>query len=138
MKNYIILIGLLIGTLALAAVEYLCGCPFGFLWSEFISGCFVLIIGLLWAYRLNRKKARLGLAFVGGIVLICTVNVGINAVHLFKMLLDAYPDINGGFLIILTLIMALYVPFVYIGAIFVYLYYFCDLRDVFKQIQRYD
>ncbi len=138
MKNYIILIGLLIGTLALAAVEYFCGCPFDFRWSEFISGCFVLIIGLLWAYRLNRKKACLGLAFVGGMVLICTVNIGINAVNLFKMLLDAYPDINGGFLIILTLIMALYVPFVYIGAIFVYLHYFCDLRDVFKQIQRYD
>ena len=138
MKNYVILIGLLVGTLILSAIEHFCGCPFDFRWSEFIGCCLVLVIGLLWAYRLHRKKARLTFALVGGMVLICAVNAGINAVNLFKLLLDAYPNMDGGVLVILTLIMAVYVPFVYIGAIFVYLYYFCDLRDVFRQIQRYD
>lgn len=138
MKNYVILIGLTAVALILAAVEYFCGCPFEFRSCEFIGGILVLLIGLLWTSRFNRKKARLFFAFVGGMVLICAVNVGINAVYLFKLLLNAFPNMDGGVLVLLTLVMAVYVPFVYIGAIFVYLYYFCDLREVFRQIQRYD
>ena len=60
----------------------------------------------------------------------------VNAVYLWKMLFDAYPDMTDGFFISLTFIMAAYVPFVYIGTIWLYLYYFCDLREVFMQIKR--
>ena len=76
------------------------------------------------------------MAALGGAVLIVSVMVASNAVYLWKMLFDAYPDMTDGFFISLTFIMAAYVPFVYIGTIWLYLYYFCDLREVFMQIKR--
>ena len=134
MKNYIILLILTAVTLILAAVECFFGCPFEFRSCELLGGIFVLLIGLFWMHRFNRKN--LAFALVGGAVLICAVNAGINAVYLFKLLLNAYPNMDGGFLVLLTLAMAVYVPFVYIGAIFVYVYYFCDLRDMFMRLKQ--
>ena len=136
MKNYIILLVLTAVTLILAAVECFFGCPFEFRSCELLGGIFVLLIGLFWMHRFNRKKASLAFALVGGVVLICAVNAGINAVYLFKLLLNAYPNMDGGALVLLTLAMAVYVPFVYIGAIFVYVYYFCDFRDMFMRLKQ--
>lgn len=136
MKNFIILVFVIIVTVLLASLEYICGCPFEWPWGEFIGGVLLWIIGLVWSYRLHYNRKNLLMAALGGAVLIVSVMVASNAVYLWKMLFDAYPDMTDGFFISLTFIMAAYVPFVYIGTIWLYLYYFCDLREVFMQIKR--
>lgn len=136
MKNFIILLGVAVATVLLAGVEYLTDCPFDWHFGEIIGGAFLLVIGLVWCYRLHLSTRKLIAPLIGGMLLIVAVNVATNALFLWKMLMDAYPDMNDGIFVSLTLMMAVYVPFVYIGAIWLYLYYFCDLREMFIQLKQ--
>lgn len=136
MKNLIILAGVTITTLLLACLEYLSGCPFEWPLGEIIGGTFLWIVGLIWSYRLYFSFRKLIMPLVGGLILIVAVNVAINALFLWKMLLDACPDMTDGIFVILTMMMAVYIPFVYVVAIWLYFYYFCGLREIFTHYKR--
>lgn len=135
MKNFIILAGLTFFALLLAGLEYLFDSPMEVHWSEVIGGVLVLLIGLAWCHRLHYKPKKMFMTASGGIMLIFAVNAAINALYLWRTLLDSYPDMSDGVFLCLAFAMAVYVPFVYIGAIWLYLYYFCDLRDVLYKIK---
>ena len=85
---------------------------------------------------MNAKPKKILLAVIGGVILIAAVNVATNAVYMWKMLLDADPNMTDGIFLSLSFMMAVYVPFVYIGAIWLYLYHFCDLHDAMQRIKR--
>lgn len=138
MKNFIILAGLTLFTLLLAGLEYLFDSPMEVHWSEVIGGVLVLLIGLVCCRRMNAKPKKMLTAAISGIVLIAAVNVATNAVYMWKILLDADPNMTDGIFLSLTFMIAVYVPFVYIGAIWLYLYYFCDLHDAMQRIKRLD
>ena len=44
MKNFIILVFVIIGTVLLAGLEYICGCPFEWPWGEFIGGVLLTLV----------------------------------------------------------------------------------------------
>lgn len=136
MKNFIILAGLTLFTLLLAGLEYLFDSPMEVHLSEVIGGVLVMLIGLACCRRMNAKPKKMLWAVIGGVVLIAAVNVATNAVYMWKMLLDSYPNMTDGIFLSLTFMMAVYVPFVYTGAIWLYFYHFCDLRDALRQIKR--
>ncbi len=136
MKNFIILAITAVTTVLLAWLEYLTECPFEWHLVEIIGGALLLIIGLIWNYRLHFSFQKLVMPLVGGLMLIVAVNVATNALFLWKMLLDVYPDMTDGIFISLTMIMAVYIPFVYIAAIWLYLYYFCGLRKIFTHYKK--
>ena len=106
MKNFIILLGVAIVTGLLGCAEFFMKCPFEWHMSEIIGGIFLLVMGLFWNFRVYFSFRKL----------------------LFTLL--------GGMLFILTFLIAIYVPFIYIGAIWLYLYRFCDLRDMFMQLKQ--
>ncbi len=135
MKNFIILICLTVFTLLLSGLEYWLQSPMEIRLSEIIGGIILLIIGLAWCHRLHYKPKKMFMTASGGIMLIFAVNAAINALYLWRTLLDSYPDMSDGVFLCLAFAMAVYVPFVYIGAIWLYLYYFCDLRDVLYKIK---
>ena len=118
MKNFIILLGVAVVTGILGCAEFFMKCPFEWHMSEVIGGIFLLF------------------PLLGGILLIVAVNVATNALFLLRMLFESYPDMSGGLLLILTFLTAIYVPFIYIGAIWLYLYRFCDLRDMFMRLKQ--
>ncbi len=138
MKKFIILVCLTLFTLLLAGLEYLFDSPMEVHWSEVIGGVLVLLIGLVCCRRMNAKPPKMLTAAISGIVLIAAVNVATNAVYMWKMLPGAGPQMTHGNFLSLTFMIAVYVPFVYIGAIWLYLYYFCDLHDAMQRIKRLD
>lgn len=136
MKNFIILLGVAIVTGLLGCAEFFMKCPFEWHMSEIIGGIFLLAMGLLWNFRVYFSFRKLLFPLLGGILLIVAVNVATNALFLLRMLFESCPDMSGGMLLILTFLIAIYVPFIYIGAIWLYLYRFCDLRDMFMRLKQ--
>ena len=136
MKNFIILLGVAVVTSILGCAEFFMKCPFEWHMSEIIGGIFLLAMGLLWNFRVYFSFCKLLFPLLGGVLLIVAVNVATNALFLLRMLFESCPNMSGGMLLILTFLTAISVPFIYIGAIWLYLYRFCDLRDMFMRLKQ--
>lgn len=135
MKNFIILGCVILLTAGLAFLEYLFACPFKWHIGEIIGGILFLIIGLWGMRQLVASRKKMIFSFLSGCILIVAVNVATNAVVLGKILLDACSEDMNGFLVGIVLLMSLYFPFVYIGAVWLYFYHFCGLRTIFARMK---
>ena len=66
--------------------------------------------------------------------MIVAMEVAINIVNLAAVI-DFWKNIPS-LSVIFPLLLVFYIPFVYVGAIWIYLYYFCDLRDVVTKLKQ--
>ncbi len=134
MKNAVIMLWLLIFTIGTLLLEAIFGCPFEWHFGEVVGGIFFVCLCTGWCIKLHRPRKKIVFSLVGGIMLIVAMEAAVNIVNLLEFI-DFWKNIPA-LSVIFPMVLIFYIPFIFVGAIWVYLYYFCDLRYVIAKLKQ--
>lgn len=134
MKNAVIMLWLAVFTIGMLLLEVMFRCSLECHIGEVIGGVLLVCLGTGWCVKLRRPRKKIIFSIVGGLILIAAMEVAINIVNLVAVI-DFWKNIPS-LSVIFPLLLVFYIPFVYVGAIWIYLYYFCDLRDVVTKLKQ--
>lgn len=134
MKNAVIMLWLILATLGVFILELMYHCPLECHLGGVIGGIFLICLCTGWCIKLHRPRKKIVFSIVGGIILIAAVEVAVNVVNLMEIV-DFWRHIQL-LSVVFPMLLVFYIPFIFVGAIWMYLYYFCDLRDVFTKLKQ--
>lgn len=125
----LLLITLLLLTAFLTAVERFCGCPLLFAPGVLYVGLGLTIAATVFSFMLHYKLKDILWCIAGGVVCTATVNAMLCVIVLARPYLS-----EDSRLLLEFFLMCIYMALTAVGAIHVYLYFFCGFNKIIKQI----